>query len=64
MDILPAHNRDKLFSARFIVTVALTLTFCKLALDGKVATEAYITVLIVTLNYYFAKKRPEDNGRG
>lgn len=46
----------KLLSARFLVTVSLTLTFCWLSIDGKISQDAFIPVLITVINFYFARK--------
>lgn len=61
IDVLK-HILSKLFSARFIVVLALTTTFCVITVKELVSTEAYIAVLMLVLKYYFEdKKRPEDN---
>lgn len=50
------ETKNKFLSARFLVTLALAFTFCYITIIGKVATEAFITVPVVVLNYYFKEK--------
>lgn len=52
---------QKLFSARWLVTVALAFTFCYMAIIGKVSSEVFVPILIIVLNYYFLRRRNEDN---
>ena len=52
---------NKIFSARFLVTIFLTLSFCHLTYVGKVAAEVFVPVFIVVLQYYFNRKRKEPN---
>ena len=52
---------EKLLSARFWVTLALTGTFCYITIQGKVPAEGFIAVLVLTLNYYFKEKNRGEN---
>jgi len=53
----------KIFSARWLVTVSLSTTFCYMAWVDKISAEVFVPVFIVVLNYYFKeKKRKEENG--
>ncbi len=51
---------QKLLSARFWVTMLLTVAFCYLSLRGLVKAEVFIPVYIVVINYYFTRKRKEE----
>ena len=47
---------NKILSARWLVTVFLTWTFCVLTANGRVSAEVFVPVLVITLNYYFKEK--------
>lgn len=52
---------NKLFSARWIVTISVTLTFCYLSIIGKISAEAFMGVFGSITTYYFMRKREEKN---
>ena len=43
----------KLIDVKSIMTLALTLVFCLLALFGKVSAEQFITIFTVIVGFYF-----------
>ena len=56
---------DLLKSVRSIATLALVLTYCHLAVNGKVTAENFTTAVMMALGFYFVlKKHPEDKNGG
>ena len=57
---------DKLFSARYIITILLTITFCYLAVKEKIGVEAFAAIFGIIIRDYFERKdrrKPnEENG--
>ncbi|MDU5101154.1 MAG: hypothetical protein E6240_01830 [Clostridium butyricum] len=51
---------SKLLSARFLVVVMLTITFCYLAIKQTLTTE-FTTIYVIAINYYFYKERTKDD---
>jgi len=51
----------KLLSARFWVTLMLTITFCNVTIAGRIPADTFVVVLLVVLNYYFAKGRKDES---
>ncbi len=52
---------NKLTSARFIVTIMVTIIFCYLSARSKISAEAFMGVFGSIITYYFLRKRKEDN---
>lgn len=52
----------KLLSARFIVIILLTITFCYLSIKDNLTTD-FVTIYIITINYYFYKNRNETSDK-
>ena len=52
---------NKLLSARFWVTLMLTITFCNVTIAGRIPADTFVVVLLVVLNYYFAKGRKDES---
>ena len=50
---------NKLLSARFLVTIILTIVFAVLAFMGGLTTE-FITIYTMIVTFYFSKDRTED----
>lgn len=50
------NRLSKLLSARFLVVILMTLTFCYLAIKGELNTD-FVTIYMVIINYYFYKER-------
>ena len=50
---------NKLLSARFLVTIILTIVFAVLAFMGGLTTE-FITIYTMIVTFYFSKDRKED----
>lgn len=50
---------NKLLSARFLVTIVLTIVFAILAFMGGLTTE-FITIYTMIVTFYFSKDRTED----
>ena len=61
---------DKVLSARYIITVALTFTFCYLAVKKEVEVAAFTAIFGIVIRDYFErsdrrkKKDEESNGNG
>lgn len=49
----------KTFSARWLMSVAFSITLCCGFLCGKVTSEAFISVVSVVVTFYFSKS-PSD----
>lgn len=53
---------NKLLTVKSIVTIAMTLVFCVLALTGRVSGEQFITIFTTVIAFYFGtqaeKKKP------
>ena len=54
---------NKLLSARWIVTILLTITFCTITLMGKVPIEVFIGIYSSAMTYYFMRNRKDENGK-
>ena len=48
---------QKLASARFLVTIGVTITFCYLSAIDKISAEAFMGVFGSIITYYFMRKR-------
>jgi len=55
---------QKFTSARFLIVIMMTSTFCIITFKGLVKPEAFITIYSVAIGFYFAKNRPQENGNG
>lgn len=44
---------EKLIDVKSMMTLALTLVFCVLALWGKVSAEQFVTIFTVIVGFYF-----------
>ena len=54
----------KLLSARFLIALALTGTFCALSLLGKIQIQAFMAIFAVVIRDYFDRKdRKNGNTR-
>ena len=51
---------QKFLSARFLVVLLTTITFCYLATKGELTTE-FSTMYAVIVNYYFYKERSDKD---
>lgn len=47
---------NKITSAKFLVTIAITGVFCALALEGKIGAEAFTGIAGSVITSYFALK--------
>jgi len=52
---------EKLTSGRFILTVAVSYTLCKMALTSMISPAEFLTIAGVVVYAYFTKK---ENGNG
>lgn len=56
---------SKLLTVKSIVTIALTLVFCVLALTGKISGEQFIMIFTTVIAFYFGtqheKKVPTES---
>lgn len=55
---------SRLIDVKSLVTLGLTLVFCKLALIGTVSAEQFMTVFTVVISFYFGtqyekRRRPQ-----
>lgn len=48
---------NKLLSARFLVTVMVSATFCLLALKGKINSAAFMGTFGMIVTFYFSSKK-------
>lgn len=51
---------SKVFSARFLVTIGLTLTACIMAYKGKFPMEAFTGLVTLAVRDYFQRDRTND----
>lgn len=51
---------NKLLSARFLVTIILTIVFAVLAFMGGLTTE-FITIYTMIVTFYFSRERKDKN---
>lgn len=47
---------EKLIDVKSIMTLMLTVTFCILAMAGKVDSDQYLTVFAVVVSFFFGTK--------
>lgn len=50
---------NKITSARWLISVIMTIVFAVLAFTNRLSTE-FITVYVVIINYYFYKEREKE----
>jgi hypothetical protein len=54
---------SKLLTVKSIVTIALTVVFCALAVTGAISGDQFLTIFTVVIGFYFGtqheKKKPE-----
>ena len=48
---------NKITSARFIISILVTVVLCVLALRGNVNGESFLTIATAIITYYFTKDR-------
>ena len=48
---------NKLLSARFLVTMGVTITFCYLSARNRISAEAFMGIFGSIITYYFMKRR-------
>lgn len=51
----------KLLTVKSIVTIAMTVVFCVLALTGRVSGEQFITIFITVIGFYFGTQAEKKN---
>jgi hypothetical protein len=52
---------SKLLTVKSIVTIALTIVFCVLTLNGMVSSEQFMTVFTVVVAFYFGVQAEKKN---
>ena len=50
---------EKVISARFLISLALTATLCYGSLRGTIPPEAFIPIAVLAIDWYFKRKREE-----
>lgn len=45
----------KLLSIKRVIAFLLTLVFCKMALDGQVSSQEFLTIFSMVVSFYFAQ---------
>ena len=55
-----AERVQKLLSVKSIVTIALTVVFCYLAIVGRLETE-FLTIYTTIIAFYFGTQATKDN---
>ncbi len=53
-------NWIKIFSARFLIAIMLTATFCWLSINKMISAGAFLTILTMVIKDYF--NRPDRKG--
>jgi len=57
-------NWNKFLSAKWLISIAMTLVFCYLALIGKITAEQFMAAYMMVVGVYFgqsvAKKNPSE----
>lgn len=53
----------KLLNVKSIVTIFTTLVFCYLSIVGKIDTEAFMTIFIMIISFYFGTQNGKEQGR-
>lgn len=57
-------NWNKFLSAKWLISICLTLVFCYLALSGKITSEQFMAAYMMVVGVYFgqsvAKKNPSE----
>ena len=53
-----------LLKIKSIVTIALTLVFCYLAVLGNISSEQFITIFTVIISFYFGTQYQKNKNEG
>ena len=51
-------------SIRSLITLLITITFCVMALRGRVEPKDFLLIVSLVMNFYFLSKKREENGNG
>ena len=54
----------KLLSVKSIVTIALTIVFCVMTLNGAINSQEFMTVFTVVVAFYFGVQAEKKNASG
>jgi len=52
----------RLLTVKSIVTIALTLVFCALAVCDKISGTEFLTIFTVVIGFYFGTQSEKDKG--
>lgn len=47
---------ERLLCVKSLVTIALTVVFCRLAVTGAVSAQQFLTIFTVVISFYFARR--------
>lgn len=59
------NRLSRLLCVKSIVTIALTVVFSRMALDGRITADQFMTIFSIVVAFYFstqAVKKEENNG--
>ena len=51
---------DKLLTVKSIVTIALTIVFCVLAVCGTISGQEFLTIFTVVISFYFGTQKVKE----
>ena len=52
---------DKLLTVKSIVTIAMTIVFCVLAIRGTLSGQEFLTIFTVVVGFYFGTQKAKEN---
>lgn len=55
---------NEFFKVKSIVTIALTIVFCYLAVEGIVSGRDFLTIFTTVIAFYFGTKNGKDDKHG
>ena len=54
---------ERLLCVKSLVTIALTVVFCRLAVTGAVSAQQFLTIFTVVISFYFGRRLNTANPR-
>lgn len=52
---------ERLLCVKSLVTIALTVVFCRLAVTGAVSAQQFLTIFTVVISFYFGTHQSSQN---